>query len=46
MKLGVVIVTYNRLELLKECIEACLNQTIPFEKIFIVNNGKITEKAG
>ena len=38
MKLGVVIVTYNRLELLKECIDACLNQTVPFEKIFIVNN--------
>ena len=26
MKYGVVIVTYNRLELLKECIENC-NQT-------------------
>lgn len=38
MKLGVVIVTYNRLELLKECVDACLNQTVPFEKIFIVNN--------
>lgn len=38
MKLGVVIVTYNRLSLLKETIEACLKQTYPFEEIFIVNN--------
>ena len=38
MKYGVVIVTYNRLELLKECIENCIRQTIPFEKIIIVNN--------
>ena len=29
MKYGVVIVTYNRLELLKECIENCIRQTIP-----------------
>ena len=36
--LSVVIVTYNRLELLKECIDACLKQTIPFKKIIIVNN--------
>lgn len=38
MKLGVVIVTYNRIELLKECLEACLNQTVPFNDIFVVNN--------
>lgn len=38
MKYGVVIVTYNRLELLKECVEQCLNQTVPFERIVIVNN--------
>lgn len=38
MKLGVVIVTYNRLHLLKECICACVNQTYKFEKIFIINN--------
>ena len=31
MKYGVVIVTYNRLELLKECIENCISQTIPIE---------------
>lgn len=38
MKYGVVIVTYNRLELLKECIACCTQQTIAFEKIIIVNN--------
>ena len=38
MKFGVVIVTYNRLNLLKECIEACLNQTYKFTSIIIVNN--------
>lgn len=38
MKLGVIIVTYNRLELLKECIEACVNQSYLFEKIFVVDN--------
>lgn len=38
MKLGVVIVTYNRLELLKECITACINQKEEFQKILIINN--------
>lgn len=35
---GVVIVTYNRLELLKECIAACLSQTKPLSKIIVINN--------
>jgi len=34
MKLGVVIVTYNRIELLKECIANCMNQVLKFDKIF------------
>lgn len=38
MRLGTVIVTYNRINLLKECIEACLNQTYTFEKIIVINN--------
>ena len=38
MKYGVVIVTYNRLELLKECIENCIRQTTQFAKIIIINN--------
>jgi GT2 family glycosyltransferase len=33
-----VIVTYNRLALLQECIEAVLAQTFPLNKIIIVNN--------
>ncbi len=33
-----VIVTYNRLELLKECLNAVLKQTVPFQQIIIVNN--------
>ena len=38
MKLGVVIVTYNRIELLKECISNCINQILKFDKIIIINN--------
>jgi len=34
-----VIVTYNRLNLLKECIDAVRNQTFPVQKIIVVNNG-------
>lgn len=34
----VVVVTYNRLELLKECLEKVENQTIPAKKIIVVNN--------
>lgn len=38
MRFAVVIVTYNRLKLLKECISNVLEQTIPFDNIIIVNN--------
>lgn len=38
MKYGVIIVTYNRIDLLKECIHACTIQSLPFEKIIVVNN--------
>ena len=34
-KIGVVVVTYNRLNLLKEAIECILHQEFPFEKIVI-----------
>lgn len=37
-KLGVVIVTYNRLDLLKENIEHVNNQTVKFDYVIIVNN--------
>ena len=35
---AVVVVTYNRLELLKECLERVENQTAPAGKIIVVNN--------
>lgn len=38
MKYGVVIVTYNRLELLKECLQCCLEQTHPFSSVIVVDN--------
>lgn len=33
-----VVVTYNRLELLKECVQALREQTYPLAKIIVVNN--------
>ncbi len=38
MEATVVIVTYNRLELLKECLQCVENQTIKFDNIVIVDN--------
>ncbi len=35
---SVVIVTYNRLDLLKECLEHCFAQTIPFDEVVVVDN--------
>lgn len=37
-KVSVVVVTYNRLSLLKECIDHLINQDIQLEGIFVVNN--------
>lgn len=37
-KVCAVIVTYNRLEMLKECIDALLNQTYSLDGILIINN--------
>jgi len=34
----VVIVTYNRLKLLQECMDAVLSQTYPFTEIIVVDN--------
>lgn len=39
MKIIAVVVTYNRLELLKECIEALRRQTVILNTILVVNNG-------
>ncbi len=38
MKISCVIVTYNRLSLLQECISALKVQTYPLDKIFIIDN--------
>lgn len=38
MKYSIVIVTFNRLNLLKECIHNALNQSIPPESVIIVDN--------
>ena len=34
-----VVVTYNRLELLKRVISALKSQTVPVDKIIVINNG-------
>lgn len=39
MKIIAVVVTYNRLELLKECIEALRCQTVVLDTILVINNG-------
>lgn len=39
MIISAVVVTHNRIELLKECIAALENQTHKLDKIIIINNG-------
>lgn len=38
MKIAAVVVTYNRLDLLKECIQSLRNQTRELDEIIVVNN--------
>ena len=38
MKISCIIVTYNRLPLLQECIAAVKNQTQPVDSIYIIDN--------
>lgn len=38
MKVNIVVVTYNRKVLLKECLEALLNQTYKFQKLILIDN--------
>lgn len=38
MKYTVVIVTYNRLELLKECLQCVDNQSLKFDNVVVVDN--------
>lgn len=37
-KIAALVVTYNRKELLEECVTCILNQTYPVDKIIIINN--------
>lgn len=38
MKFGVIIVTYNRLSLLRECLDCVFSQTVPFHRVLVVDN--------
>jgi len=38
-KIFAVVVTYNRLDLLKECLNSLTSQTVKPEKILVINNG-------
>src|SRR3989304_9823294 len=41
--IAAVIVTHNRLELLKKCILSLINQSSPLSKIYVVNSGSTDE---
>lgn len=45
-KVAAVIVTFNRKKLLIECLHAILQQSVPVDKIFVINNASTdgTEK--
>lgn len=43
MKYVAVVVTYNRLQLLKKCIDNLVQQTKQIQKILIINNGSTKE---
>jgi len=38
LRIAAVVVTYNRKELLKECLQALLNQTRPLDEIIVIDN--------
>lgn len=46
MKIATIVVTYNRKQLLQECLQAIMNQTVLPDKIFVINNASTdgTEK--
>ena len=46
INISCVVVTYNRLELLKENIKSLLNQTYAPNKIYIINNCSTDGTAG
>lgn len=39
MRFAAVVVSYNRLELLKKCLDSLANQTRPLDEIIVVDNG-------
>lgn len=45
IKVDGVVVTYNRLSLLKECLTALLDQEYPLNKIYVINNNSTDETA-
>lgn len=42
-EVAIIVVTYNRIELLKECVDSLRNQTYENRDIIIVNNGSTDE---
>ncbi len=40
-RIGCVIVTHNRREMLYECLQKLINQTYPIKKIFIIDNASL-----
>lgn len=43
IRIDCVVVTYNKLDLLKECLQSLLMQTIGIQNIFVVNNNSSVE---
>src|SRR5579859_6477154 len=46
MNITAVVVTFNRLSLLKECIAGLKRQTVSLQEIIVVNNGSSDGTAG
>ena len=42
-KVDCIVVTYNRLSLLKECLVALLDQEYSLNKIYVINNNSTDE---
>ena len=42
-KVDAVVVTYNRLDLLKKCLQALLSQTYKLQNIFVIDNNSQDE---
>lgn len=45
-KIAIVVVTYNRIDLLKQCIAALREQEFVYSRIFVVNNGSTDTTQG